>query len=140
MMTIDKMRGQKSKVMIMQDINFRGCELEGKKFFYGDLLHDGERRLILTDDGSEIAVDPNTIGQFTGFYDCNGNSIFKDDILQNLLFPEVVKQVGWYHGCWVLVYEEQEDDPNILFDVLKEFPMRVIGNVFENPELLEVGG
>ena len=55
-------------------------------------------------------------------------------------FSEVVRQVCWCHGCWVLVYEEQEDDLNILFDVLKEFPMRVIGNVFENPELLEVGG
>ena len=122
----------------MQEINFRGRELEGEKFFYGDLLHDGERRLILTDDGNEIIVDPNTIGQFTGFYDCNGNAIFKDDILQNLLFPEVVRQVGYYHGCWVLIYEEQESDPNILFNTLKNFDFQIIGNVYNNPELLEV--
>ena len=115
---------------------FRGQEFESKNFFYGDLIHNGEHTFILTDK-EKIEVAPNTVGQFTGFYDCNGNAIFKDDILQNLLFPEVVRQVGWYHGCWVLIYEEQESDPNILFDALRNFDFQIIGNVYNNPELLE---
>ena len=122
----------------MQDIKFRGCEINGNEFFYGDLIHDGDHTFILTDDKEKIEVDPDTVGQFTGFYDCNSKPIYKDDIIQNLLFPEVVRRIGWCHGCWVLVYKEQDDDPNILFDVLRKFPLKIIGNVFDNAEILEM--
>ncbi len=84
-----------------------------------------------------VEVDPNTIGWFTGLLDQNGARIFEGDIVQSL------NQV--YDTDWIVVYEDGKylaDNINMpwiedLIDVVMGNCV-VIGNRFENPELLEV--
>ena len=128
----------------MREIHFRAKNLDdwledknSVKWFYGDLMHDGgeSRCLFFQEDGSDMEVDPDTVGQFTGMYDNDGKEIYEGDILQNISFPEVYLPVNWYHGCWIVGNADSEEY-NVLYDVLRDFKMLVVGNIHENPELL----
>ena len=87
-----------------------------------------------------------TVGQYTGLEDKNGKKIFEGDIIRSELdyIPRVVYfgesyEYGWYTECERYgsesLYEYEHVDANhspvIYFDGV------VIGNIFDNPELLE---
>lgn len=85
-------------------------------------------------------VDPETLCQFTGLCDKNGKKIWENDILMANLdesYPEDVtyKTVEWGVTGWV-THEANSIDRQYLdeFD-LEHF--EVVGNIFDNPELLQ---
>ena len=86
-------------------------------------------------------IEPSTICQCTGLEDKNGKLIWENDILSGHIdseFPEneTRKRVVWYENGWCTNeygcadYEELDDFDSENFEV--------IGNVVDNPELLEV--
>lgn len=92
-------------------------------------------------DTTFYAVDPSTICQCTGIKDKNGKLIWENDILEGHLdddFPEDVTRakVIWNKNGWVTIESGAIDlDPLDDFDTEN---FEVVGNSFDNPELLEV--
>ena len=98
---------------------------------YDDRFENLPVQMINTNGVSGIDVDYRTIGQYTGFTDKNGVKIFEGDICY-------FYGGEYYSGFWEYNYTGKiEIDANSL-DYLEnaEF-IEVIGNVYDNPELLE---
>ena len=86
----------------------------------------------------EFLVDESTICQYTGEKDKNGKKIFEGDILEAHLddfFPEDVTRVrvAFENMKWCLVQKGMIPDP---FETGDGKNWEVIGNVFDNPELI----
>ena len=87
-----------------------------------------------------LIVDEKTLCQFTGLCDKNGNKIWENDILMAHLdeyYPEDVayKTVEWVVAGWV-GHETGSTDREYLDEFDTEH-FEVVGNVFDNPELLQ---
>ena len=86
-------------------------------------------------------VDPSTICQYTGLKDNNGNLIWENDIV-NCLAEECCGYIGWNEneaGFYFNVsLEGGRFDEEHIYDY--QDCMEIIGNIFDNPELLESEG
>lgn len=89
-------------------------------------------------------VDPSTICQCTGLKDKNGKLIWENDICDRKEeYPEIVK---YNNGDWTLDYSYLKGKEsgycycNLGFYVLERKCVEVIGNIFDNKELLESEG
>ena len=81
-------------------------------------------------------VDINTICQYTGTIDKNGNKIWENDIVKRKCFKGVYK-IYWcgLEGCWV--GKNTIDNIEYLLGCINSHYYEVVGNVFDNPELLK---
>lgn len=94
----------------------------------------------INDGKYEFLIDPETICQYTGLTDKNGKKIWENDILEGHLddkFPEDVtrEKVIWHESGWKT--EEPGCDNKEYLDEFDTENFEVVGNVFDNPELLE---
>ena len=142
----------------MREILFRGKAANRKaersyrtKYKNGDwvygLLTDAENfagfaEMTNTNGVSGIEVDKNTVGQFTGLTDKNGKKIFEGDVLcrENvngyvLYSTEFCKFVF----CWKRYDKHRPDHFKEcgLTDYARFRDLEIIGNIHDNPELLE---
>ena len=94
------------------------------------------------DAGGTYNVFPETVGQYTGLTDKNGTRIFEGDICRNIKTGEVVS-VRWHGTMAGYVWSKRKDNCQNLFDFGELFraydKYEVIGNIYDNPELLKGG-
>ena len=124
----------------MRAIKFRGKSILTDEWFYGDLVHsaDKKRTAILVNDKDsydECEVVPETIGQFTSLYDCDGKEIFEGDILD---FNGLTVEVRFVRGAFAFLVNGNLDD-ELYGDCRTDLFAKVIGNVYENPDIMKGG-
>lgn len=128
----------------MRDILFRGMAVDSKKWVQGyytnchgaELEHNTTGHFIVEypDKWHEIYTD--TIGQYTGLCDKNGKRIFEGDIVQRN--EKETFEIKWDRGGFCLSAKSSYTESGELFlPLIRIEEMEVIGNVFENQELLE---
>ena len=130
----------------MREILFRGKRVDNGEWIYGFYIEnetfDGKRiPQILSEYIAEKAVIPETVGQYTGIKDKNGTMIFENDILSahpDELFPddEIRLVVEWHDYGWF--GKDSKGKYTSLESKWVSELFEVIGNKFDNPELLEV--
>lgn len=98
--------------------------------------HNMEIVNMICSDNPEYNSDNNfSIMQCTGLKDKNGKLIFEGDIVDILPEVETTGIIKWSDDLarFVIVYENIQCD----FDNYYGYELEVIGNIYENPELLE---
>ena len=120
------------------EIEFRGKRLDNGEWLYGDLMRDTQGGCYIYPLDSlglfvENKVNSDTVGQFTGLVDKNGVKIFEGDwvLLEgvgifNVRYSTSMCQFGLYgKRGFVDALKELQEDRYV-----------VVGNVYDNPELL----
>lgn len=94
-----------------------------------------------TDGWDEI--DPDTLCRYTGPTDKNGKKIWENDIVfvtdddgNSGQVDTGIGEIDFFEGLWYINGRVQ----NSLYDINRCFQVEVLGNIFDNPELLEGGG
>lgn len=126
----------------MRTIKFRGRSIYDKEWHQGDLEHNRVDNIAsihtYDKDGYYVRkyyVNPDTIGQFTGLIDKNGNEIFEGDILD---FNGLTVEVRFLRGVFSLLVNGNLYD-ELGVDCRTDLYAKVIGNIHDNPELLKGG-
>lgn len=146
----------------MREIKFRGkvrtegvpilgpCPIEDGEWIYGDLHIRCKYPHIHYGSGLKAPIDLDTIGQYTGLKDANGKEIYEGDLVKSSFSNRVFGMVAWNtRGYFYIMesffinedYEEQDRRP--LGEMLrlsienKPCNFTVIGNIHDNPELIE---
>lgn len=123
----------------MREILFRGKF--GDEWKYGYLTIEPQGLAIKEPyecGASHIwCIDPETVGQYTGLKDKNGTKIFEGDICSfcNTDGGLTNYEVLWFGRKWVV----REASSNVVDNLDLSFCEYsvAIGNIYDNPELLE---
>lgn len=125
---------------------YKAKRADNGEWVQGYLYGIWEKRYILwgmtNDVPNMIEVDPTTICQYTGLKDKNGKLIWENDIVKdkNSNFYIAIWRNDYYQYCWVCIksiieiFVGRKQD---LWIIAENFEIEVIGNIFDNPELLE---
>lgn len=122
----------------MREILFRGKEKDGGSFDgkwrYGDLVRVKEGSVTKTrifEKNIGYLVVPETVGEYTGLTDKNGKKIFEGDIIRSNSERGYIEY--YPNDCAFDVV----DDHGFYWLISEMSNIEVIGNIHDNPELLE---
>lgn len=140
----------------MREILFRGKRTDNGEWVVGAYfcLHHNDGRdhlhhFIIPNDTPipkdrpigevQVEVDPSTVGQYTGLPDKNGKWIFEGDIVEG---PDFDAEDGYAVVHWdddTARFTIDGQGLTVDFDNYYGYDIEIIGNVPDNPELLERG-
>ena len=149
---------------IMREILFKAKRIDNGEWVEGYYLKTYNSRGELTDrifrefrkDGNKWGfseIDPETLCQYTGLNDKNGKKVWENDILKGFTYPFLCDgefnyfvTVEWSEEYkYFLLYTVKNPKSTVrgvsegnseLFEAFSSDDWEVIGNVFDNPELL----
>ena len=126
----------------MRRILFRGKSSNDEEWVYGDLLHNGidyDTAIYCEKTKTVNEVYPETVGQYTGLTDKNGERIFEGDIVTayNAIgeCTHTATAVKWndFFAEWSI------GKCNSMYSDGSICSYEVIGNIHDNPELIGGG-
>lgn len=130
-----------------REIKFRGKYSRQHPWMYGDCYHhyDGSYHTLITNiDDKEMqsntfSVDSSSVGQYIGLCDKNGNEIYADDVVTLWLIKGESRTKYFSgkvtdHGYAGYTIDTANDYMEF---ALKNYEYEVIGNIYDNPELLK---
>ena len=144
-----------------REILFRGKQENNDEWCTGLLVKTDKGNTLIINTAEELGcgicmeifdryknyeVSPETVGQFTGLIDKNGNKVFEGDIIkyQINIKTAIVGKIVFLCGAFVFESEELERECDIAFatfadDVISfsQHCIEIIGNIHDNPEFLK---
>jgi uncharacterized phage protein (TIGR01671 family) len=129
-----------------REIKFRGVCAISKDIVHGDLIHGVGAKsnyvYILPnranlagvkhcDPLDGVKVLPESVGQYTGLKDKDGKEIYEGDLLHRHM--GVYWQVAFVNSSWI---GKSLIDSGIYLSASQFIETEIIGNIYENPELL----
>ncbi|EAD5535396.1 hypothetical protein G5776_000932 [Listeria monocytogenes] len=132
----------------MRGIEFRGKIVGAEGFVYGKLLAPlASGNAYIAYDVNEVGsfvyisrsekVDPETVGQYTGLKDKNGKKIFEGDIVNCKFFDRMVGDIAGVINFIDCVWAVSDFKNKRLYQLIDVDNIEIIGNIHENPDLLE---
>ena len=136
----------------MREILFRGKSVDNGEWVYGfyspvNLPIFGNQGHFINENGFRaVEVIPETVGEYTGLTDKNGKKVFEGDIVKTWrntigkiefgqYWDEEIEE-DFYGYAWI---GKDEYGESITLSINKCWNgHEVIGNIHDNPELLEV--
>ena len=135
----------------MREILFRGKRVDNGEWVEGFYVNvpehykqemSGKSYIVSINNGLFMEVVPETAGEYTGLTDKNGKKIFEGDIVECKWFNAMVRiehrkhliifSDGSFCAEWYIGQDNYHNDLHNTFD------RKVIGTIYDNPELLEV--
>ena len=128
----------------MREIKYRGKTVSTKEWVCGDLVHNAFNGHRIFPVGIQIPgcypdeVIAETVGQFTGLHDKNGKELYEGDVIRSKNHHPEKMEIRFIEGgfCAWWGSDDYPIDINHFYDS-KGCCFEVIGNIHENPELLE---
>lgn len=138
----------------MRENLFRGKHSETNEWWYGDLFHTGKRVFIRRPSKEclnnpptfyeHYSVNPETVGQFTGWLDKNDVKIFDGDVVKTktgrlcvVYWLSSPSFCGWDLKPVKTVENIRRTPAPPSYDLYLKENLEVIGNIHDNPELLK---
>lgn len=139
-----------------RDIVFRGKDVVTGEWYYGDLefsRYIGRAHIhTYNEDGiycRHVEVYPDSVGQFTGLHDKNGKDIYEGDIVR-WEYKDHDAYTGWcgiqkrickvvfeYGSFRIDAYPYHLGSCEDFYEEPETYGLEIMGNVYDNPELLE---
>ena len=119
----------------MREILFRGKRTDNGEWVYGNYAvtdNNEKQHFIFQNKAFECEVVPSTVGQYTGLTDKYGEKIFENDIVKIKGKTRYI-----FYGCSGFRHTNYGEYADTLENVFTDVDCEVIGNKFDNPELLK---
>lgn len=129
---------------------YKAKRIDNGEWVEGDLVHSVYKinDICVGKYGNEVGmhqVDESTICQCTGLKDKNGKLIWENDICRRVLLPTKRIKTNFKiayvpYKCCLSAIDLDGSNVTFLSDYINnQYEVEVIGNIFDNSELLEVG-
>ena len=121
----------------MREILFRGKKADNVEWVKCSetYIRDGDGIWLSDENLNVVTVIPETVGQYTGLTDKNGVRIFEWDIV--ITKTKSCEFIGCIAYSTEYVRFVCVTSNNIPYPMDRQFKYEVIGNIHDNPELLE---